>query len=226
MRALILILITFIYLQAGVDFKTAMKDYNHGQIAKAVLGFDALCLQNDAKPCFMLGIIYEKQKPAKAMKYYNKACKFGLSSGCINLALMLEKEKSYESELFFAKACRLKDSRACLHLGQKYLKDGDGVLAVRFLKAACSFGNAKACFELAHMLELGEIIAQDKASSLSFYKKACELKDAKACFIVAAAFFKAGDQDKALRKLKRACDLRYHRACASYRELKAKIDSF
>lgn len=225
MRAFILFcFFSFSSVFASAAFEAAIKAYNQNKLEQAVLGFKALCVKDEAKACFMLGLIFEKGKINMAKKYYKKACKYSLSSACINLALILEKEKNYENELYYDKACRLKNAKSCLKLGLVFKKEGDGKLANRYLKAACFYREKRACFALGAMLEKGEIIAQNSKKALYFYKEACRLKQPKACFIAANAAYNEGDKEKSLSYLKLSCDLGFKRACASYRELKAQLE--
>ena len=160
-------------------------DNKDTQDADNIVRMQQECINNNAKKCNELGILYlRKQDYTKAKEYYSRACDGKYTSGCFNLGGMYSNGEGVQQDFFkakeyYSKGCDLGDNWSCGTLGNMYL-EGKGVRqdylkAKEYYTKACNGKGAVGCYNLGAMYNTGQGVRQNFATAKEYFGKACDL---------------------------------------------------
>lgn len=186
---------------------------------RAIELFEGACeFQDWAPACYSLGVTFESNSALdlpRAAELYERACIGGHGGGCRLLGRMCEvgrwKHPSQERAVsWYRKACELGDEEGCA--ARKRL-EADATRPARRgeLERACHGGDARQCWELAHLWLRGDDAARDPPKGVAYLERACTGGFGTACQNLATRY-KHGvgvekDAPRALEFMRRGCDL-------------------
>lgn len=191
------------------------------------------CDHNNGGACLELGTMYHvgdgvRQSFSKAKELYAQSCSLGVAKGCSNLGFMYENGHAGtnypKAAELYEKACVLGDANGCASLAILY-ENGKGVKedlqqAVNYYDRACSAGDGASC---AH---LGLLYEQDGNYEYAaiYHQNGCDVGNAKECTRLGWMYYYgqgvAQKEERAVKLLKRACELGDEIGCKNYELIK------
>lgn len=179
--------------------------------------------------CNNLGVLYERrgQKEPKflsrALDAYNSACAMQYGDSCAQVERLqkyaeTDPKKQLEN---WQIACSGKDDLEACHKAGTIYYLGDGVprsltKAAEYFRKACDGGFAAACYNIAIMMEQGEL-PRDAKQVLATYDKACDKGDARACSNAGFMYINGDgaplDQEMGRALFEKSCTLKHGEGC-------------
>jgi TPR repeat protein len=181
----------------------------------------------------------------KAYELYERACRFGQGIRCLRAGVMVLNGRGAAQSVpkaaeLFQLGCRFLEPDSCVNYyavthgkmidwagntvpmpgGMLPAKADPGTLhgVVSVLTIACTKGIAKACGNLAGIIEEGDATPRDLAKALEYYTKACDLGEAERC--ARAGRYVANNvpepsvmKEKAAKLFDRYCELKKLATC-------------
>lgn len=179
--------------------------------------------------CNNLAVLYERRalkEPkflSKALDAYNSACAMQYEGTCARaekLAQYAETDPKKKLENHQIACSGRDDLEACHKAGTMHYL-GDGVprsvaKGAEYFKKACDGGVAAACYNIAIMMEQGEL-PRDAKQILATYDKACDKGDARACSNAGFMYINGDgaplDQEMGRALFEKSCTMKHNEGC-------------
>lgn len=204
--------------------KTAVHYEKQGKIAQAKLFYGKACnafLGSIGSACYLWGRLLKD--PQKAQAAFIKACMLKDSDGCSAAGDSLIRQKRIQQAIvYYKKGCKGNDGRGCHRVARWLLRSQPkDRSAYTYLKRSCTLKYAAGCGYLGWIYEV-KLKKPKEAQKL--YTYGCHTaKGSVECARLGLFLYKAGQADKALRSLRRACRMGYNRGCKLSRKLNIKL---
>jgi hypothetical protein len=183
------------------------------------------CAGGKATACFSLGRLYAEAEGLRdypqATALFRKACDGGVTDACVSLGDFYARgegvtEDRKQALRMYRRACDAKwvatDCDYYPVVDYVLLEPGvDPVRAAAENRKACEGGDAKACFTLGELYQIGKGVALDREQTVLFFQKACDGGVARACFELGRCYewgtgVVAPDFVQAMSFYRQACD--------------------
>lgn len=216
--------------QKGHDALTA------GKQLLAIEQFEFACERLDAKSCFNVGLLFERQSreplsssptviPDRNMvgritSAFRKSCYMGFKGGCAALVQYYRSPYYSMQNLpaaieFASAACDAGEISACEDLAEMHYR-GEGMpvdltrAAVMFKSGCDAGGRALSCFNYALMNEKGQGLAINAVAAFEYYRMACRRGSDSACINLATEYRRsalgAADREIASGLMEKSCN--------------------
>jgi len=166
--------------------------------------------------------------PEPLIQLLGRGCTGSYGPACFMAAKVAQGvAQTEEARQFFQKGCRLDEAESCATLARERIEAGDRLAGLDLLARACRNWSARACSDLAAMIDQGLGAPTDHYTAFRLFGKACMSGDGAACARYAeyglkrrVAWFDAGE---AVIALQRGCDLKYEDSCKGLKTVKTAL---
>ncbi len=187
------------------------------------------CDGGSAIGCNNLAVLYHERalrEPRflpKALDAYRSACAMQYEGSCAQVETLekqLETDPAKKAERWEKECADDGNAEACHKAGTAhYLGDGmprNPAKAATYFRKACDGGHASSCYNLALMMEQGDI-PRDAKQLIALYETACEKGDARACSNAGFMFINGDgaplDQEKGRTLFEKSCTMKHGEGC-------------